>query len=212
MKNMFLLLFIFTLWASCKQSPAKESAITSAPDSSTLISQRVPVTGTDSLAQSNTATQSQKTESEYTPTPPSDSVIATLKNNPPVNKGLPKTNPHHTDHICSPNFNVIAKPQQNTHFYYVTAFDPREFKCWQELEVHGSKICAEQECIIYYLDSPNVTVASTGNTPIDATTLTQKGIGRFVHNGKFWEIKGASMWKRKENGYAYYNTNNHLGG
>jgi hypothetical protein len=45
-----------------------------------------------------------------------------------------------------------------------------------------------------------------------AETLQSVGIGRFKYDGKYWEINGASLWKREGKGFAYYNTDNQFGG
>jgi hypothetical protein len=122
----------------------------------------------------------------------------------------PKTNPKPTDHKCEPNINLLAKPKGNVHFYYITGFNNAEFECWIGLERHGVEICQNKVCTIYYLDKPQVNIASGAN-PIDAATLKAHGIGMFKHDGSFWELNGAHIWKRSP-GYGYFNTNNHLGG
>lgn len=122
----------------------------------------------------------------------------------------PKTNPRPSAHECAPNINQLAKSQGSTHFIYVTGFDTKEFECWVQLEKHGESLCNNKPCKVYYLDSPQISVGSGAN-PIDAAALKTHGVGLFVHDGDFWEMKGANIWKRAP-GYGYYNTNNHLGG
>jgi len=114
--------------------------------------------------------------------------------------------------ICDPNFNLIASPKKNQKIYYVSGFNPGEFKCWDALVSHSSKTCAGSPCVIYFVDKPTLTPTTTGPHYIDANTLKTNGIGRYEYNGSNWEIKGSSMWGRKEKGYAYYNTDNAGGG
>ncbi len=128
----------------------------------------------------------------------------------PTPKETPTYNPA-TPKKCDPNFNLIASPKKNQQIYYVSGFNPGEFKCWAELENHGVKICGGSPCMIYYLDKANVTVTSTPPHYIDVNTLKSNGIGRFEYNGAWWEIKGSNMWGRKDKGYGYYNTD-HAGG
>jgi hypothetical protein len=122
----------------------------------------------------------------------------------------PKTNPRPTAHKCEPNINLLAKPKGNTHFYYITGFNNAEFECWIGLERHGVEICQNKPCTIFYLDNPQVTIGPGAN-PIDAATLKAHGIGMYKHDGSFWELKGANIWKRSP-GYGYFSTNNHFGG
>lgn len=113
---------------------------------------------------------------------------------------------------CQVNFNVLAQPQQQTYFYYITGMDPAQFSCWIEIEKHGVEISQHKPCTIYYLDSPDVKINAASKNPIDADILMKHGVGSFVYEGQFWTLKGASQWKRKDGPYGYYNTNNHLGG
>jgi hypothetical protein len=117
-----------------------------------------------------------------------------------------------THKICDPNFTKLSSPKRNHHVYYVTGFNPGEFKCWINLEEHGAKICDGLSCVIYFVDSPKVKIEPGLTDYMSPETLKSNGIGRYEYNGKYWEIKGASMWKRSGNGYAYYNTDNQLGG
>jgi hypothetical protein len=114
--------------------------------------------------------------------------------------------------VCNPNFNLLGKPAKNQHVYYVSGFNPGEFKCWALIEKHGVGICGDVPCTIYYVDKPDIKLTQTGPHYIDEGTLSTAGIGRFVFDGHFWEIKGSRLWKRNERVYGYYNTNNHLGG
>ncbi len=114
--------------------------------------------------------------------------------------------------ICDPNFNLIASPKKNQKIYYVSGFNPIEFKCWEELEKESQKICAGSPCVIYFLDKPNPKITTTPPHYMDANTLMTNGIGVFEYNGVMWEMKGANIWGRKDKGFGYYNTNNAGGG
>jgi len=117
-----------------------------------------------------------------------------------------------TPKICDPNFNLIASPKKNQKIFYVSGFNPGEFKCWESLVSHSQKTCNGSPCVIYFVDKPTITPTTTGPHYIDANTLKTNGIARYEYNGANWEIKGSSMWGRKEKGYAYYNTDNAGGG
>lgn len=114
--------------------------------------------------------------------------------------------------VCNPNFNLLGQPKKNQYVYYVSGFNPGEFKCWNLLEEHGVKICNGLPCVIYYVDQATVPLTKTPPHFVDEGMLSTTGIGRFEHDGDFWEIKGARLWKRNEKVYGYYNTNEHLGG
>jgi len=114
--------------------------------------------------------------------------------------------------ICDPNFNLIASPKKNQKIYYVSGFNPGEFKCWDALVMHSQKTCAGSPCVIYFVDKPTLSTTTTPPHFIDPNTLKTNGIGRYEYNGANWEIKGSSTWGRKEKGYAYYNTDNAGGG
>ena len=117
-----------------------------------------------------------------------------------------------TPKICDANFNLIASPKKNQKIFYVSGFNPGEFKCWDVLVMHSQTTCAGSPCVIYFVDKPTITPTTTAPHYIDANTLKTNGIGRYEYNGANWEIKGSSMWGRKEKGYAYYNTDNAGGG
>lgn len=114
--------------------------------------------------------------------------------------------------ICDPDYTRLFVPKTDQYIYYVSGFNPDEFKCWVELENEGTRICGEHACIVYFMDSPNVKANKTPPHFMDDAALKQNGIGKFVFDGKYWEIKGAGQWKRQGNGYGYYNTNNQFGG
>jgi hypothetical protein len=136
-------------------------------------------------------------------------TVPTESNDPePEEKPLVKAAPK----ICDPNFTKLASPKNNQHIYYVTNFNPGEFKCWVKIEEFGIKTCDGTSCVLYFLDKANIKANSTPPHYLDENTLKTNGIGRFEYNGKYWEIKGANMWKRKDKGYGYYNTDNQLGG
>ncbi len=113
---------------------------------------------------------------------------------------------------CDPNFNLIASPKKNQKIYYVSGFNPGEFKCWEELEKESQKICAGSPCVIYFLDKPNPKITTTPPHYLDTNTLMTNGIGLYEYNGVEWEMKGSNIWGRKDKGFAYYNTNNAGGG
>jgi hypothetical protein len=113
---------------------------------------------------------------------------------------------------CQPNFTLIGKPKSNRYLYYVTGFNPSEFKCWAELEAHGVLICKGEPCTIYYLDSPKATMNSTPPHYIDPKILLEHGLGQFEYTNHWWEMKGAKLWGRSGNAFAYFNTNNNAGG
>lgn len=114
--------------------------------------------------------------------------------------------------VCDPAYTKLFAPKADQYIYYVSGFNPDEFKCWVELENQGTKICGDRACIVYFVDSPKVKATKTPPHFLDDATLKQNGIGKFVFDGKYWEIKGAGQWKRQGNGYGYYNTNNQFGG
>lgn len=114
--------------------------------------------------------------------------------------------------ICDPNFTKLSSPKKNMYIIYVTNFNQEEFKCWVTLEEYGVKTCAGNPGVVFFIDNANVRTNSTPPNYIDDTTLKTTGIGRFEYNGKYWELKGAKIWKRSSKGYGYYNTDNQLGG
>ena len=114
----------------------------------------------------------------------------------PVEKPLVKATPK----ICDPNFTKLASPKNNQHIYYVTNFNPGEFKCWVKLEEFGTQICDGVSCSVYFVDKATVKTNITPPHYLDEATLQTAGIGRFEYNGKYWEIKGANMWKEKTKG------------
>jgi len=114
--------------------------------------------------------------------------------------------------LCDPNFKLLASPKKSQKIYYVSGFNPGEFKCWIELENFGQKLCGSNPCFIYYVDIANVLITSTPPHFVDEVDLKTHGIGWFKYNGKNWTIQGSTVWGRKEKGYAYYNTDNAGGG
>ena len=114
--------------------------------------------------------------------------------------------------ICDPNFTKLSSPRKSMHIIYVTNFNPEEFKCWVNLEEYGVKTCGGNPGVVFFVDNANIKTNSTPPNYIDDNTLKTTGIGRFEYNGKYWELKGASTWKRSGKGYGYYNTDNQLGG
>jgi hypothetical protein len=183
MKTALLHLLMLIVLTACKQRPSNEESI-SEPES---------------LSDTSTAVTPDTTTAQLTQ---------------PAEKATPAepSTPHLTPHDCNPNLNAIANPGKQQYIYYVTGFNPAEFKCWEKLEIHGTELCNEAPCTIYYVDAASVPISKSGDKPLDDSTLKTHGIGRYEHSGKFWEIKGAKMWGRSGKGYNYYNTNNHLGG
>ena len=120
--------------------------------------------------------------------------------------------PHITDHICNLNFTLLAKPEKNLQLYYVSGFNHEEFQCWEEIQNHAIQLCAEQACTIYYVDMAEIKLIPTAPDLLEPTFLKEHGIGKFKHNGKYWDLNGSALWKRKGNGWSYYTTNNQYGG
>jgi len=108
---------------------------------------------------------------------------------------------------CDPNFNLLSNPKKNQHIFYVSGFNPDESKCWVELEKQGFSVCGDRPCVIYYLDKANVAITSTPPHYVDVNILKTHGIGRFEHNGSWWELRGSKIWDRPGKGYEYYNSN-----
>src|SRR4030095_13381423 len=106
-----------------------------------------------------------------------------------------------TPKICDPNFNLLGLVKPDQKVFYVSGFNPGEFKCWEELESYGRKTCGGKPCIIYYMDKPIKTFTRHPPHFMDAEILKTAGIGRFEYNGKTWDMKGSSQWGRKEKGY-----------
>jgi hypothetical protein len=195
MKRIFFPFLVFMALLACKPST---SSNTTSEDTQPSVEK--PQT-TDPSSQISTETVKDTTTG-------SENETTTVDNRyndqaPPV-KSKPK--------ICDPNFTKLSSPKRNHHIYYVTDFNPGEFKCWISLEEHGAKICDGTSCIVYYVDSPKVKIEPGLTDYMNPETLKSNGIGRYEYNGKYWEFKGASMWKRSGNGFAYYNTDNQLGG
>ena len=211
MKHILVVVAIATL-ISCKPKPSSETVSEPTPASSTVdtlsANPQVQTPPENAPAPTHSSGASEAVDS-ITATPPDPGNIS---HTGPGGKKYetPKTNPKPTDHECEPNINLLAKPNGNTHFYYITGFNNSEFECWVGLERHGVEICQNKPCTIYYLDKAQVTIGSGAN-PVDAATLKAHGIGMFKHDGAFWELRGANIWKRSP-GYGYFNTNNHLGG
>lgn len=113
---------------------------------------------------------------------------------------------------CSPGFNALAKPTGSLHFFYVSGFNAGQFICWKALETHGTEICGDQNCVIYYFDDAKISATNSPPHYVSEQTLMNHGIGRFEFNGHYWELKGSKIWKREGTQFAYYNTNNNAGG
>lgn len=113
---------------------------------------------------------------------------------------------------CQPNFKMIGKPKGNHYLFYVTGFNPGEFKCWNLVEEHGVSICNGKPCVIYYVDDPNGSMSAPPPNYVDPKFLKEHGYGQFSHDENWWEMKGAKIWGRTGNPFLYYNTNNNAGG
>ena len=120
--------------------------------------------------------------------------------------------PHITDHICSPNITLLAKPAAGKQIFYVSGLDPQEFKCWEEILKHATSICGEENCTLIYVDMADIKVNPSAADLIDPEVLKEHGVAKFAQLKKFYNFNGAAIWKRKGNGWAYYNTNNQFGG
>jgi hypothetical protein len=120
--------------------------------------------------------------------------------------------PHITDHICSPNITLLAKPSAGKQIFYVSGLDPQEFKCWEEILKHATSICGEENCTLYYVDMADIKVIPGAADLIDPAVLKEHGVAKFAQVKKFYNFNGASIWKRQGNGWAYYTTNNQFGG
>ena len=138
-------------------------------------------------------------------------VDTTIHAAPIVEKQEP-SHAHITDRICNPNFTLLAKPSANKQIFYVSGFDHEEFKCWEEIQYQAVKACGDHPCTIYYVDMADIKVIPSAPDLIDAAVLKEHGIGKFVYDGKYWNLNGASIWKRTGNGWSYYTTNNQFGG
>lgn len=123
---------------------------------------------------------------------------------PPARPAVPK--------VCDPDFTKISTVAKNHHIVYVSNFKQEEFKCWVLLEEYGNQLCHGAKCVVYYVDKGDIKIDPALPHHMSDETLKSAGVGRFEYNGKYWEIKGASQWKRQGKGYGYYNTDNQLGG
>ncbi len=187
MKSQLQFCFILLAMIACKRTASvdESSAVTSPQTTAAPAMDTSKINSADSLAKTIDATV--KTTDEIAPVPA-------------------KTK------ICDPNFTKLSSPRKSMHIIYVTNFNPEEFKCWVNLEEYGIKTCGGNLGIVFFVDNANIKTNSTPPNYIDDNTLKTTGIGRFEYNGKYWELKGASIWKRTGKGYGYYNTDNQLGG
>lgn len=123
-----------------------------------------------------------------------------------------ESKPHITDHICNVNITLLAKPAPGKQIFYVSGVDPKEFKCWEEIQNHAIKICGEENCTLYYVDMADIKVNPNATDLMDPAVLKEHGVAKFAQAKKFYNFNGASIWKRQGDGWAYYNTNNQFGG
>jgi len=87
--------------------------------------------------------------------------------------------------VCDPNYTKIASPKPDHHFYYVTGFQPGEFKCWVELENQGKAICDSLPCVVYFVDKANIKPNMSHRHYMSPEELKSACIGRFEYNGKY---------------------------
>ncbi len=139
-------------------------------------------------------------------------VLTTPSISEPVRPKEPEISVPMKPKICDINLKLIVSPKSGQKIYYVTGLIPGEFKCWVDLENASLKICNGSPCALYFIDTPNPKVTSTPPHFLDATTLATNGVGLFEYNGSNWTMRGAGIWKRKDKGYGYYNTDNSGGG
>lgn len=189
MKYAFFITILLVLLISCKPSGTKEvtseQGIITSTDSSAIAPE------VDSLninPETNETTMQQDPPSTGNATPTSDELKST-----PVK-------------ICDPAFKSLAVPRKNHQVIYVSGFKASEFKCWSLLEENGVKECGGNSCVIYYVDVADVKINSTGPDYMDPNTLMLNGVARFEFKSNYWELKGASIWKRKGSDYTYYNS------
>ena len=136
------------------------------------------------------------------------STVATPSTPSEPSKVYPKPTPK----TCQPNFTMIGKPKGNHYLFYVTGFNPGEFKCWGELEAHGVEISKGRPCVIYYVDTPNASMTAIPPDYVDKKVLMEHGLGQFAHDEHWREVKGAKLWGRSGAEFTYFNTNNNAGG
>jgi hypothetical protein len=130
----------------------------------------------------------------------------------PIAEKKETSKPHITDRICNPNFTLLAKQANNKQIFYVSGFNHEEFKCWEEIQYHAVKVCGDHPGVVYYVDLADIKVIPAATDLLDPAVLKEHGIGKFVYDGKYWNLNGASIWKRSGNGWSYYTTNNQFGG
>jgi hypothetical protein len=107
---------------------------------------------------------------------------------------------------------LLAKPAPGKQIFYVTGFDDKEFKCWEEVLQHARSICGEENCTLYYVDMADIKVIPGATDLMDPAALKEHGVAKFALVKKTYYFNGASILKRKGNGWAYYYTNNQAGG
>src|SRR5688572_474383 len=71
--------------------------------------------------------------------------------------------------VCNPSFKLLKSLGSNHHVYYVSGFNPGEFKCWEFIEAHGLDVCGKKPCQVYYVDAPDVRISS-------AAPYVEKGV------------------------------------
>jgi hypothetical protein len=188
MKSLLPVFFITLLLASCSQR--KTTEVSTDAELITTIDSSAVVPQPDSIDSISLDPETNETALQQDP--------------PPVITTKPKA--------CSPNFTLLGSPKKNQKVFFISGFNPEEFKCWIEIEKHGQNICGDSPCVITYVDKADVVLTKTEPYYLDAKTLQTAGIGWYQHNGKYWELNGAKKWKRTDKGYGYYNTDNQAGG
>jgi len=156
----------------------------------------------------------EKPETTTSPTQPvvKDTVASTTPAtiNTPTKDNIVYATP--APKVCQPNFKMIGKPKGNHYLFYLTGFNPGEFKCWNLVEEHGVSICNGQPCVIYYVDDPNASMSAPPPNYVDPKFLKAHGYGQFSHDENWWEMKGSKIWGREGKQFLYFNTNNNAGG
>ncbi|HJW28271.1 MAG TPA: hypothetical protein VJ508_03375 [Saprospiraceae bacterium] len=187
-KSIYLALCLLMLFA-CKSSVKKDTPAPEPPPPATPTAAAIA----DSLAKTPETSTVSKEDQEK------------------AAKFYESSKPNITAHQCDVNFTLLGKPKSNQQVFYITGFNPTEFKCWEELELHAVKQSNNQPGIVIYVDDPKIKINPALPDLIDAAALKAHGVGRFELK-KFWEMSGARIWKREGKGYDYFDSNNSAGG
>ncbi len=205
---LFGIAWMLTINACNEKKSSSESTSFGEKPTTTVQSESTAASDATPRSESNSPTESTASDSL--------SSIPTRTTPPPTPKtgsGVDKTiYPTPTPKSCQPNFKMIGKPKGNHYLFYLTGFNPGEFKCWNLVEEHGVSICNGKPCVIYYVDDPNGSMSAPPPNYVDPKFLKEHGYGQFSHDENWWEMKGAKIWGRTGNPFLYFNTNNNAGG